>query len=53
MIEKIEVYKVANGYVVQIRCVGISTETTFIVPSVEELGDSINKFIDKVLEDKL
>lgn len=53
MIEKIQVYKVANGYVVQIKCVGISVETTFIVQELEELGQSIDKFINRVLEEKV
>ncbi len=53
MIEKIEVYKVANGYVVQIKCLGISTSTTFVVDDIESLTDNLPLFINKVLEDKL
>lgn len=52
-INYIHVYKVANGHIIQIKCIGMSTETTFIVPKDADLGSEVTKAITKVLGDKL
>jgi hypothetical protein len=52
-IEKIKVYKVANGFVIQITLVGITTELTFVCPKDADLGQSIDNAIQKALEEKL
>lgn len=52
-INYIHVYKVANGHIIQIKCVGMSTETTFIVPKDADLGSEVTRAITKVLGDKL
>lgn len=46
-------YKVANGHVVQIKLVGYSTETTFVVQKDEDLAEQLPKFINKVLQEKV
>ena len=53
MIETIKTFRVANGHVVQIKCVGIETETTFVVSNTQTLEDSIPAFVKQVLESKL
>lgn len=54
MIERILTTRVANGYVIQIKCVGIATETTFVCMAAPEgLGKFIEQSVEKVLEDKL
>jgi len=52
-IESIKVTKVANGHVIQIKMVGISTEQTFICGKEEHLDDAIVDAISKVLTEKL
>ena len=52
-IETIRVTKVANGHVIQIKMVGISTEQTFICSKDEALDEAISAAINKVLTDKL
>jgi len=52
-INYIHVYKVANGHIIQIKCVGMSTETTFIVSKEDDLGSEIQKAITKVLGEKV
>lgn len=52
-IEAIKVTKVANGHVIQIKLVGISTEQTFICSKDEALDEAISAAIVKVLTDKL
>jgi hypothetical protein len=51
-IEKIDVYKVANGHVIQIKLVGISTEQTFVSCKDEELSESITTAINRALTSK-
>jgi len=52
-IEAIKVTKVANGHVIQIKLVGISTEQTFICSKDEHLDDTIVDAISRVLSEKL
>jgi hypothetical protein len=52
-INYIHVYKVANGHIIQIKCVGMSVETTFIVSKEDDLGSEIQKAITKVLGEKV
>jgi hypothetical protein len=53
MIERVLVTKVANGHVIQIKLVGISTELTFVNSVEEDLTLSIGMSITKALGDKL
>jgi hypothetical protein len=54
MIERMLTTRVANGYVVQIKLIGISTESTFVSKRPPELlVEDLDKFIKKVLDDKL
>jgi hypothetical protein len=53
MIERVLVTKVANGHVIQIKLVGISTELTFVNSCEEDLTLSIGMSITKALGDKL
>jgi len=53
MIEKVLVTKVANGHVIQVRLVGISTEVTFVSSYEEDLTLSIGMAISQALGDKL
>ena len=50
MIEYIKTYKVANGYVTQIKILGISTEMTFVSEPNRDLGASIASYIVTALE---
>jgi len=50
MIEYIKTYKVANGYVTQIKILGISTELTFVSEPGQDLGASIDSFVKTALE---
>lgn len=52
-IEKVDVYKVSNGHVIQIKLVGISTEYTFICGKDEHLAEAITDALAKLLEEKL
>jgi len=52
MVETIKTYRVANGHVVQIKCVGIETETTFVVSKDDRIELAIPDFVKKVLESK-
>jgi hypothetical protein len=52
-IETIRVTKVANGHVIQIKMVGISTEQTFICSKDEALDEAISAAIIKTLTDKV
>lgn len=51
-IEKIDVYKVVNGHVIQIKLVGISTEQTFVSCKDEELTESVTTAINRALTSK-
>ena len=48
-----KVTKVANGHVIQIKMVGISTEQTFICGKDEALDEAISAAIVKTLTEKL
>ena len=52
-IETIKVTKVANGHVIQIKMVGISTEQTFICGKDDSIVDTIVDAINRVLSEKL
>jgi hypothetical protein len=52
-IETIKVTKVANGHVIQIKMVGISTEQTFICSKDEALDEAVSQAVQKVLKEKL
>jgi len=52
-IEKVDVYKVANGHVIQVKLVGVSTEHTFICGREENLAEAINDALAKLLEEKI
>jgi hypothetical protein len=52
-IEKVDVYKVANGHVIQVKLVGVSTEHTFICSREESLAEAINDALAKLLEEKI
>ena len=52
-IETIRVTKVANGHVIQIKMVGISTEQTFIGSKDEPLDEAVSQAVQKVLKEKL
>jgi hypothetical protein len=52
-IEKVDVYKVANGHVIQVKLVGVSTEHTFICSKEESLAEAINDALAKLLEEKI
>ena len=51
-IEKVRVYKVANGHVIQISKVGEYEELTFICTAEQDLGDMITYAITKSLGEK-
>lgn len=51
-IEKVRVYKVANGHVIQINRVGEYEELTFVCTSEQNLGDMITYAITKSLGEK-
>jgi hypothetical protein len=51
-IENIRVYKVANGHVVQIKLVGISTEHTYICGKEDGLVETIDNALTALLEEK-
>jgi hypothetical protein len=51
-IENIRVYKVANGHVIQIKLVGISTEHTYICSKEENLVETIDNALTSLLEEK-
>jgi hypothetical protein len=52
-IEKIKVYKVVNGFVIQVTLLGITTELTFVCSKEEDLGQAVDNAIQKALEEKL
>jgi len=52
-IEKVRVYRVVNGHVIQINLVGIETEYTFVCGESDELGQEIAAAMTKVLKDKI
>lgn len=52
-IEKVRVYRVVNGHVIQINLVGIDTEYTFVSGENDELGQEIAAAMAKVLKDKI
>ena len=51
-IEKVDVYKVANGHVIQVKLLGLSTEHTFICSREENLVEVISDALAKLLEEK-
>ena len=51
-IENIRVYKVANGHVIQIKLVGISTENTYICSKEDNLVETIDNALTSLLEEK-
>lgn len=51
-IENIRVYKVANGHVIQIKLVGISTEHTYICGKDQDLVETIDDALTSLLEEK-
>lgn len=51
-IENIRVYKVANGHVIQIKLVGISTEHTYICGKDQDLVEMIDDALTSLLEEK-
>jgi hypothetical protein len=51
-IEKVKVYKVANGHVIQITKVGEYEELTFVCTPEHALGDMITYAIAKSIEEK-
>lgn len=50
MLEYMKTYKVANGYVTQIKLLGISTELTFITDDTSNLGKQLEFFLQSALE---
>lgn len=52
-IETIKVTKVANGHVIQIKIVGISTEQTFICSKDEPLDEALSQAVQTVLKERL
>ena len=52
-IETIKVTKVANGHVIQIKLVGISTEHTFICSKDKPLDEAISLAVQDVLKERL
>lgn len=52
-IEKVRVYRVVNGHVIQINLVGIQTEHTFVCSEGSNLSEEIANAIDKVTKEKL
>jgi hypothetical protein len=51
-IQYVRSYKVVNGHIIQLKCVGISTEYTFVVPKGGDLGLEITNAITKTLKEK-
>lgn len=51
-IENIRVYKVANGHVVQIKLVGIATESTYICSKDDSLIEVLEYAINTAIEEK-
>lgn len=51
-IEKVKVYKVANGHVIQIKLVGIATEHTYICSRDEDLAEATSNAISKSITEK-
>lgn len=53
MIESVRVTRVANGHVIQVKLVGISTELTFVSDFDEDLVVNVGKAITKALVEKI
>ena len=52
-IEKVRVYRVVNGHVIQINLIGIQTEHTFVCAEGSDLTEEIANAIDKVTKEKI
>jgi hypothetical protein len=51
-IEKVRVYRVVNGHVIQINLVGIDTEYTFVCAEGADLSYEISEAITRVTQEK-
>jgi hypothetical protein len=53
MLKSVNVTRLVNGYIIQIKLVGISTEYNFVSTFDENVAQAIHKAVAKVLGDKV